>query len=91
MPADKNGNAVTLGSLVRVVKIDPSLIEILPDEEVDDVKSMLNEVLEVYEIDEYDCAWVEKCWDRGDGETVSHSLSLSPSEMELVSNVGTSR
>ena len=89
MAVDKNGNEVKVGSLVRVIKIDPSLIEILPDEEVDDVKSMLNDVLEVYEIDEYDCAWVEKWWDRGDGETESHSLSLSSSEMELANDVNT--
>ncbi len=90
MPVDKNGNEVKVGSLVRVLKIDQSLIAVLPDEELDDVKSMLNEVLEVYEIDEYDCAWVEKWWDRGNGETESHSLSLSSSEMELVSNGSTS-
>lgn len=86
MPIDKNGNEVKVGSLVRVLKIDQSLIAVLPDEELDDVKSMLNEVIEVHEIDEYDCAWVEKWWDRGNGETESHSLSLSSSEMELVSN-----
>lgn len=89
MPVDKNGNEVKVGSLVRVLKIDQSLIAVLPDEEVDDVKSMLNDVLEVYEIDEYDGAWVEKWWDRGEGKTGSHSLSLSSLEMELVSDTST--
>ncbi|WP_293265969.1 hypothetical protein [Neptunomonas sp.] len=84
MPVDINGNTVKVGSKVRVLHIDPKITEYLPEEEVTDLDSMLNEVLEVYEIDEYDCAWVEKWWDRGDGQTESHSLSLSSAEMELV-------
>ncbi|MFL0807217.1 MAG: hypothetical protein K6L60_08015 [Oceanobacter sp.] len=84
MVVDKNGKEIKVGSRVRVLKIDQSLLDILPEDEADDVKSMLNEVLEVYEIDEYDCAWVEKWWSRGDGRSESHSLSLSSAEMELV-------
>ena len=84
MPLDKNGKKVDVGSKVRIINIDPSITANLPKEEVNDINSMLNEVFEVYEIDEYDCAWVEKCWDRGDGQSESHSLSLTSSEMELV-------
>lgn len=84
MPVDRNGNEVKVGSLVRVISIDSSLTDVLPAEEASDVNSMLNEVLEVYEVDEYGCAWVEKWWDRGGGRIESHSLSLSSSEMELV-------
>ncbi len=71
--------------MVRVIKIDPSITANLPDDETRDVNSMLNEIFQIYKIDEYDCAWVEKWWDRGNGQTESHSLSLSSPEMELVS------
>jgi len=84
MPLDKNGHEVKVGSLVKVLKIDPKVTEFLSDDEAKDVNSMLNEIFEVYEIDEHGGAWVEKWWDRGEGQTESHSLSLSSSEMELV-------
>lgn len=84
MTIDKYGNDVEVGFKVRVIGIDPSITANLSEDEARDVWSMLNEVLEIYEIDEFGCAWVEKWWDRGNGHTESHSLSLSPSEMELV-------
>jgi DNA phosphorothioation-dependent restriction protein DptG len=82
MVVDLNGNEVKVGSKVKVLYIKPKITEYLPDEEVNDIKSMLNEILAVYEVDEY--AWVEKWWDRGDGKAESHSLALSPQEMELI-------
>lgn len=84
MPVDKHGNEVKVGSRVRVIEIDPGITANLSKEEARDISSMLNEVFEVYEIDEYGGAWVEKLWGRGEGQTESHSLSLSSSEMELV-------
>ena len=87
MPVDINGKKVEVGSMVKVLLINPRITEHLPDDEVCDINSMLNQVLEVYEIDEYDCAWVEKWWRRGEDRTESHSLSLSSNEMKLVGNV----
>lgn len=52
MPVDKNGNEIKVGSLVRVVKIDLSILKTLPADEANDVRSMLDNILEVYEIDE---------------------------------------
>ncbi len=87
MPVDINGQKVRVGAMVKVLYIDPKITEHLPDEEVRDINSMLNQVLKVYKIDEYDCAWVEKWWQRGEGQTESHSLSLSSNEMELLTNI----
>ena len=84
MSIDKNGNKVKVGARVRVIEINPSVTAKLSEEEARDINSMINEVFEVYEIDKYDCAWVEKWWNRGNGKTESHSLSLSSQEMELV-------
>jgi hypothetical protein len=41
-------------------------------------------VFEVYEIDEYGTAWVEKSWGEGNGQSRSHHLSLDSDEMEVV-------
>ena len=81
---DVNGKVVRVGSRVRVLKIPAGVTKNLSDKETRDVNSMLNDVLEVYEIDDYGCAREEKWWDRGEGKSESHSLSLSSVEMELV-------
>ncbi|MGD2129215.1 MAG: hypothetical protein PVJ17_07910, partial [Lysobacterales bacterium] len=70
----------------RVLAIDPKVLDSLPEDERTRVDSMLNEVLEVYEIDEYNQAWVDKRWERGEDCMESHSLGLSAAEMELVSD-----
>lgn len=69
---------------MRVIHLDDAIIKALPEEERLDVRSMLNDVLKVYDIDEYNQVWVEKTWDRGDGKIESHSLGLSSQEIELV-------
>lgn len=83
---DKKGKNVVVGSKVRITYIDPEFIKSLPEEEQADVSSMLNEIFEVYEIDEYNHAWVEKEWKRGKESYESHSLALSESDMELIEN-----
>jgi len=73
--ADRNGKKVLVGSPVRVVAIAAFLERDLPPEEWECVRSMLGEVFEIYEIDEWGGAWVQY---------QSHSLSLESDEMELV-------
>jgi len=80
---DIGNKTVKEGDSVRVLSIDQTVIEKLSNEEKQDVNSMLGEIFEVEEIDEYGSAWVTKWWDRGEGEKESHSLGLSPNEMEL--------
>jgi len=72
---DRNGKKVLVGSRVRVVAIAAFLERDLPPEECECVRSMLGEVFEIYEIDEWGGAWVQY---------QSHSLSLESDEMELV-------
>lgn len=82
--SDSNGQDVEVGSKVRVLAIDENTIDSLPQDERKMVASMVNEVLTIYEIDEYGRAWVEKVWDQGDGKFESHSLGLESEHMELV-------
>ena len=85
LPKDRHGRTVAVGSRVRVVAISQSLIDVLPEGEKEDVKSMVGDVLEVYEIDSHGAPWVEKGWPSESGKTYrSHSVALDSSEMELV-------
>jgi len=57
---DKNGIIVRVGSKVRVLEINPSMLFQVNDDEKQNVNTMKGEVFSVYEIDEYRQAWVEK-------------------------------
>src|SRR6266571_64723 len=83
-PKDKFGRTVTVGSRVRVLDISSSFLDSLPKNEIEDVRSMIGEVFQVYEIDEYGSSWVEKVWHYPGGKSMSHSVALSQAEMELV-------
>ena len=84
MAFDRNGQSVEIGTKVRVLEVADSVMRDLPPQERRDLMSMVGEVFEVYEIDQYGSAWVEKTWHAGDGEYRSHSLGLSAHEMEVV-------
>ena len=81
--ADRHGNPVRVGSSVRLLYIDPRVMQNLPEEEVVCVASMLNDVLYVYEI-RNGTICVEKNWDRGNGMTESHLLTVSGNDVEWV-------
>lgn len=61
-PKDKNGRTVTVGSRVRIVSLSGDWFDNLPKDEIPDVHSMIGEVFEVEEIDEYGSPWVRKSW-----------------------------
>lgn len=81
---DRDGRSVIVGSIVRVLEIDQSVFTDSEQEELPRIHSMLGEELEVYEVDQWGRAWVEKWWREGDAQSTSHSLALDPSDMELV-------
>lgn len=81
---DINGVPVHVGTLVRVLRISEDVLSQLPESEAEAARAMEGEVLEVYEIDEWGGAWVEKSWQESDGKPVSHALGLGPGQMEVV-------
>ena len=81
---DIHGTVVRVGTRVRVLKISPSVLSQLPQSEAECARSMEGEIFEVYEIDEWGGAWVEKLWRRADGTSSPHSLGLGPAQMEVV-------
>lgn len=87
-PKDKYGRSVVVGAKVRIVELSSSFLASLPPDEIEDVRAMIGEVFEVYEIDEYGSPWVEKIWNYPDkNQCSSHSLALDTNEMELVDEV----
>lgn len=85
VPKDRNGREVTVGAHVRVISLSQAFLESLPEDEKDDVRSMIGEVFEVYEIDEYGSPWVGKGWTSEDGEAYrGHHVALDSAEMEVV-------
>jgi hypothetical protein len=82
---DKTGKPVHVGSRVRLLSLSGSWLEELPHDEKQDVLSMIGEVFEVEEIDEYGNPWVRKSWpNEAEGKCHSHSIALESNEMELV-------
>ena len=80
---DRHGQPVRVGTRVRVLEIAEALRKSLPPDEWSELQTMIGEVFEVYEIDEYGSAWVEKQWLVENGD-YSHSLALDAHEMEVV-------
>jgi hypothetical protein len=81
---DRNGKPVRVGTQVRVLRISDDVLAQLPESEAEAARAMEGEVLEVYEIDEWGGAWVQKTQRASDGTTVSHSLGLGSEQMEVV-------
>ena len=85
LPIDRHGAVVRVGARVRLVALSGDWLEKLPDNEKADVLSMIGEVFEVEEIDEYCHPWIRKSWPNEAAETChSHFIALEPQEMELV-------
>ncbi|MEX2964349.1 hypothetical protein [Microbulbifer sp. TYP-18] len=85
MSVDVNGKKILVGSKVKIIHINPRITEFLPVEEVRDINSMLHDILEVYEVSE-EYVRVEKIFNRGEGRTESHRLTLLSDEFELIDN-----
>jgi hypothetical protein len=84
--ADRNGLPVRVGTRVRVVAISKSVLERVERTDREQIESMVGETFEVYEVDSWGGAWVEKWWRESEDKASSHSLGLRPAEMEVVAN-----
>ncbi len=82
--ADINGAMVRVGTKVKLISLPKWLLEILPEWESDQLRQMVGKVFEVDETDKYGGAWVEMRFEGKDNDFFVHSVSLNPSEMEIV-------
>lgn len=80
-----------VGTRVRLMGLSRKWLDDLPPEEKRDVLSMIGEVFEVEEIDEYGYPWIRKSWpDEEAGRCHSHSIALEANEMEVVTESSSS-
>jgi hypothetical protein len=87
-PKDRTGRIVVVGARVRLLGLSGGWFDALPTEEKQNVLSMIGEVFEIEEIDEYGQPWVRKSWhNEAEGKCNSHSIALESHEMELVDSV----
>jgi hypothetical protein len=85
MPTDRKGNAVFLGTKVRLLKLGEWVYRELPADEVAELETMVGDVFEVSQVDEYGVAWIGKDWYTPEGKLdFSHTLALDSDEMEVV-------
>lgn len=83
MAVDVNGRPVRIGSRVKVVSIQLKDEKLLPDEEVDRIKSVVGQVLSVYAVSPGYVS-VRKIWEDGGGLSRALSLNLQSNQVELV-------
>ena len=81
---DRNGQEVNRGDFVRLLHIRPSILKRLTGSERSDVSSMLDQVLEVFDVYDDGLVWVSLSWNREDGTTEFHSIAVDPDAIELV-------
>ena len=58
LPKDKHGNAVKFSAPVGLRSLSGQWVEELPAEEKNDVISMIGQIFEFEEVDEYGKSWV---------------------------------
>jgi len=80
---DKSGIEVTIDSYVKVLSLDPADFGQFEEKELSEVMSIIGEIMQVYEVDEYDQAWVTKEWWLSENDVMSHSVGLSSNEIEI--------
>jgi len=80
---DSRGRPVVVGSLVRIVDLDLELFDYLEPDELEDLRSMIGDQLEVEEVSPSGYVSVTKWFDRGQGRSESHTLSLPPKQVAL--------
>lgn len=79
--ADRSGQWVRVGDMVRVLAVSPGAD--LDDDEREMIELMVGSICEVERIDHAGRAWVTMWWSCGDG-TAATSVGLAPGEMEKV-------
>jgi len=85
VPLDKHGQVVAVGMRIRLIGLSGKWLEHLPQNDRQDVMSMLEEIFEVEEIDQYGRPWISKSWSSDGGKTnYSHSIAPEQYEMEIV-------
>ena len=83
MRLDCHGKKISIGSKAKLLRVDSKIIEFLPEDEVEAINSMINDIVEVYDIrGMYVC--IEKSWKKSSSHTITHRFSIPPEDIELI-------
>lgn len=81
---DRCGNKISIGSKVKLLRIDPKITEFLPEDESKEINSMLKNIVTVYDIrGQYIC--IERSWKKGKGRIITHRITVLSEDIELSS------
>lgn len=84
MIKDARGNQIHTGNKARLLKIENSVLELIPENDRKKVISMIGEEVEVYDLrGEFVC--IEKSWHRGRGKTEYQMLSVKGEHLIVLS------
>jgi hypothetical protein len=89
-PLDTNGNRLKKGSVVRVLRIPPSLSRGLPRDQQARLKETVGRSLKVLKFDSYGYAWLY--YEKKVGKTLfTHDFGMEPKDLELVTKAKKSK
>ena len=84
-PTDRNGKQLTIGARVRLLHLSGNWLDELPPEEAKDVNSMIGEVFEIEEIDEYGrCGLVNRGQTRLKAHVIRIQLHWTRTKLSLL-------
>jgi len=83
---DINGKKVLEGSFVKIVSLNPKDFSNLDETYLSKVIKMVGESFKVYEIDNYNQAWVKIEWQISKDDYEAIGVALSSNEIELSSD-----
>lgn len=77
---DCDGRTLVIGMRVHLLRLDATYLAMLPADERDCLEEMLREPVEVFELRD-SIVRVERVWDRGDGRTEHHLLTVPTADV----------
>ncbi|MDE2420745.1 MAG: hypothetical protein KGO49_06130 [Gammaproteobacteria bacterium] len=83
MIVDCHGKSAFVGTRVKLLSINPDITRGLPEDEVSDLNSMINDVFEITEIRD-GRAFIEKIWELGNGSSNIHIIGVQPQDFEVI-------
>jgi hypothetical protein len=82
---DKLGNEIEIGDKVRVSSIRPSILRGLPILERNQIESMAQRAVEVFDVYDDGQIWVSMIWPLGTNQYGVHAIAVDSDGIELVS------
>lgn len=86
-PIDQRGNPICVGDKILVLKIPDSLIHDMNEESRKVIEGCKNQIMKIYELDEYGFAWLEKVVIDTEDEYIVEKFALEPEYLEKIDDI----